>query len=162
MDISNFIMQNTGWLIFFCVLILMALIGYSVEKKKGKGSNKNNVEHENRFVNLPPQETMNGNQVMPTSAPNNMNVVSEVYNMNMVSSAQTTSVEANAAIPEVITATGENLAVPIDGPASFNTTNENASMNGQNPSVDIAVNDISTMLEENKNGQSNGEDVWKF
>ena len=99
---------------------------------------------------------------MPTSTPNNMSVVSEVYNMNMVSSTPTTPVEANAAIPEVITETGENLAVPIDGPASFNTTNENASMNAQNPSTDIAVNDISTMLEENKNGQSNGEDVWKF
>lgn len=196
MDITKFITENAIWLIIFGVLIVMAMIGYMAEKnqkKEKKAAPEPAPKEKEQPVEKEEPVVQKKEPERPTT-----NVVNDIMGMDMNASvSQTssspveapveTSVESKAEeIPETVTATGEDLTVPLESSTSaeptinlesipvvptepeiqtitsgVETTTENTEATTTNN--DLAINDISTLFGETKTEESDSSaDVWKF
>lgn len=199
MDITKFITENAIWLIIFGVLIVMAMIGYMAEKKNGK--EKKSVpepvpKEKEQPIEKEEPVVQKKEPVQPTT-----NVVNDILGMDMnaaVSQTPAPTVEMPTetsqeikveAAPETVTATGEDLTVPLESASALSSTEQainlesipvvssepeiqtitskaNSPMNATEATTtnnDFAINDISTLFGETKPEESDSStDVWKF
>lgn len=135
---TDFIMDNTVWVIIFGVLIVMALIGYMAEnskKTKEKKGEKQEVSKEK------PKEESREIPVEVSEKPEAPSIANEIENsvptFETVSPSETTAVEstsvsadssvsfempaesnttgeANVEMPSTVTSMGEDLTVPLE------------------------------------------------
>lgn len=192
MDITQFITDNAVWLIVFGVLILMAMIGYMAEKNgkkedKGKVSPKEKEQKETKAI-----EDLEIKDEPIVVTPTSTDVVNDIMDMEETSALQSAPVvEASPEndIPETVTATGEDLTVPLDNSSSIPAeisdlegvlpsdleaeisaltaeTTSTSATSASEPTLsqnDLAVNDISSLFGETKKEETDSSlDVWKF
>ncbi len=126
---TEFIMENNVWLIIFGILIFMAMIGYSVEKKReskkdDKGDSKKQKDNEIKIETTSDIPVVD--PIEPTSVPTimvegnpmetSMGEVDEIPT-NPIGlddlAVDSPNVDIDGEIPSTITETGEDLSVPL-------------------------------------------------
>lgn len=126
---TEFILENQIWIIFFGVLILMAMIGYMVEKKKGtKKEEKETKKPEKEIKSEEPSDIVVENPIEPTSVPSILDIAAEMPKQDtlndiptepvgldsLVSSEMNENSESTEDITSTVTESGEDLSVPLD------------------------------------------------
>ncbi len=157
---TEFIMENNIWLIIFGILIFMAMIGYSVEKKRetkknDKTDNKKGKDREIKIESTSDIPVVD--PIEPTSVPtimvegNSMETGMEekiedipatpigLDDLMISDSMNTTLGEEN---PSVVTATGEDLSVPLEAVETSVPIVEDGSAESMTPELSSNIEPI--------------------
>lgn len=162
---TEFIMENNIWLIIFGVLIFMAMIGYTAEKKKESKKRDKEEKKSTKDKEIKIEKTSDivvDDPIEPTTVPNILNIsempsaetstqdVNEDIPTNPVELDNLMNPESNDTVsmpeevPSTITETGEDLTVPLEETSMDRTVDATSIENiagelSLDPSLDLQV-----------------------
>lgn len=149
-------MNNTIWLIISGVLILMAIIGYTVEKNSGKEKKIEKEDSSDKKEKIVKKEIKNETPQIELSEKNDENIDENNISMMELDTIPTPETMIPSTpleqTEEMVASKEADVTVPLE-------TNIEPTVESAEKLDDFALNDISTLFEEPKAVETDANDI---